>query len=106
MADRLPPQSGSLGAFVNAQPYKRVKALRRLLLKVLFPLPARGQAVHGSAVRECALRGGDIPALTRPSLLPRCLQRPTVAEREAPRQVADLVHGVEVGGRLLVRLSA
>src|SRR3954451_8779894 len=101
MADRLPSQSGSLGAFVNAQSYKRVKALRRLLLQVLLPLPARRQAVHRSAVGEGALRGRDVLGLAGPGFLRRCLEGATVAEREAPRQVADLVHGVEVGGRLL-----
>ena len=44
--------------------------------------------------------------LARPRLLRRCLQRAAVGEGEVPRQVADLVHRVEMRGRLLVGLAA
>ena len=34
------------------------------------------------------------------------LERTPIGESELPGQGAELVHGVEVGGRLLVRLAA
>src|SRR5262249_23743869 len=101
---RLPPQSGGLGAFIEAQSYETVKttkpawsrrpgigpnALRnaisefrlcRFLLQVLLPLPARGEAVHHGAVDEGALGGRDVFAPAGPGLLRRRLQRAAVAE--------------------------
>src|SRR5262249_55209398 len=129
---RLTPQSGGLGAFIEPQPYETVKAratkpawavsprglanaptwgsatfrLCRFLRQVLLPLPARCEAVHLGALDEGALGGRDVFAPAGPSLLRRRLQRTAVAEGEPPRQAADAVHGVEVGGCLLVRLAA
>src|SRR5262245_64695108 len=85
---------------------RRCRGLRRLLFQVLLPLAARGEAVHHGAVSERALRCGNILALAGPRLLRRRLQGTAIAEREPPRQAADPVHGVEVRGRLLVRLPA
>ena len=45
-------------------------------------------------------------ALAGPGLLRRRLQRAAVGEGELPGQAADPVHGVKMGGRLLVRLAA
>src|SRR5215203_6138138 len=78
----------------------------RHLLEVALPLAERCEAVHLGAVREGGLRGGDVAGLTAPGLLGRRLQGAAVRERELPREAADAVHGVEVGGRLLVRLAA
>src|SRR5262245_64108609 len=79
--------------------------LCRFLLQILLPLPARGEAVHHGAVDEGALGGGDVFAPAGPGLLRRRLQRAAVAEGDVPRQAADAVDGVEVGGCLLVRLA-
>src|SRR5262249_38355167 len=75
-------------------------------LQILLPLPARGEAVHHGAMGEGALGGRDVFAPAGPGLLRRGLQRAAVAEGDAPRQAADAVNGVEVGGCLLVRLAA
>src|SRR5262245_62730998 len=79
--------------------------LCRLLLQILLPLPTRGEAVHHGAMGEGALGGRDVFAPAGPGLLRRGLQRAAVAEGDAPRQAADAVDGVEVGGCLLVRLA-
>src|SRR6266700_6769910 len=79
---------------------------RRLLLEVLLPLSKRGEPVHHGAMGEGALRSGDVLGFARPGLLRRRLQRAAIAEAEPPGQAAELVHGVEVGGRLFVRLVA
>src|SRR5712671_2861627 len=65
--------------------------LRRLLLQILLPLAASGQAVHHGAVNEGPLRGGDVFALAGPRLLRRGLQRAAIAEGESPGQVTDPV---------------
>src|SRR5262249_20093583 len=80
--------------------------LCRFLLQILLPLPARGEAVHHGAVDEGALGSRDVFAPAGPGLLRRRLQRAAVAEGDAPRQAADAVDGVEVGGCLFVRLAA
>src|ERR1700730_17633579 len=61
---------------------------RCLLLQILFPLPARGQAVHHGAVGEGALGGGDVLGLAGPGLLRRCLERAAIAKCQSPRQAA------------------
>src|SRR6185312_8394338 len=81
-------------------------ASRRLLFQVRLPFAERGEAVHGGAMRESALRRGDVFLLAAPGLLRRRLQGASVGEGEFPWEAADLVHGVEMGGGLLVRLTA
>src|SRR6266446_4694944 len=81
-------------------------ALRRLLFKVGLPLAHAGKAVHPRAVGESALRGGNVLGLAGPGFLWRVLERATVGERQFPRQVGNAVHGVQMGRRFLVRLSA
>src|SRR5258708_15313084 len=57
-------------------------------------------------MREGPLSRGDVFGLAFPRRLRRVLKRTTVGEGKVPRQISDFVHGVEVGGRLLVALSA
>src|SRR5262245_24008874 len=78
----------------------------RLFLHVGFPLTKCRKPVHFRAMREGALRRGDVFRFALPDRLRGMLKRPTVREREPPRQISDLVHCIEVGGRLLVALSA
>src|ERR1043165_3599133 len=83
------------------------KRLSRLLaFQVGLPLAERRQAVHPGAVDKGALRGGDIFGLSGPGLLWGVLQRTAVGESELPGERGELVHSVEVGGRLLVGLAA
>src|SRR2546428_6706736 len=102
-----------MGALVNPEPYETVKArgfggirLRCLLLQIVLPLAEAGETVHHGAVREGALRRRDVFALARPCLLRGGLQRAAVAEGEPPRAAANSVYRIEMGGRLLVRLTA
>src|SRR4051794_33691307 len=81
-------------------------ASRRLLLQVLLPLAKRCETVHVRAMRECTLACGIVLRLARPRLLRRGLEGAAVGEGEIPWQVADLVHHVEMSGRLLVGLAA
>ena len=57
-------------------------------------------------MRKSALGGRDIFRFAFPGRLRCVLKRATVRERQLPGQIADLVHGVEMGGRLFVALSA
>src|SRR5688572_24315670 len=86
--------------------FELARRLRCLLLQILLPLALAGEAVHRGAMGEGTLGGGDVFALARPGLLRRRLQCAAIREGQFPRQSADLVHRVEVRGRLLVRLSA
>ena len=63
-------------------------------------------AASVKAMPEGFLRAADIRGLSRPRLLRRRLQRTPVREREVPRDAADAVDRVEVGGRLDVGLTA
>ena len=54
----------------------------------------------------CPLRRGNIFRFSLPGRLRRVLQRAAIREGQLPRQIADLVHCIEVGGCLLVALSA
>src|SRR5207247_10420027 len=102
-----------MGALVNPEPYETVKArgfggirLRCLLLQIVLPLAEAGETVHHGAVREGTLRRRDVFALARPCLLRGGLQRAAVAEGEPPRAAANSVYRIEMGGRLLVRLTS
>src|SRR3954452_5960978 len=83
------------------------KRLSRLFaFQVGPPLAERRQTVHPGAVDEGALGGGHVFGLSGPGLLGGMLQGTAVRESELPGERAQLVHGVEVGGRLLVGLAA
>src|ERR1051325_10730630 len=82
------------------------KRLSRLLFQVLLPLPQCRKTVHPGAMREGALGGRDVLGLAAPGLLRSGLQGAAVREGELPRERSELVHGVEMGGRLLVGLPA
>src|ERR1044072_5210300 len=82
------------------------KRLSRLLFQVLLPLAEGRKPVHPGTVREGALRRRDVLGLAAPGLLRRRLQRAAIRGGELPGQRPELVHGVEVGGRLLVGLAA
>ena len=71
-----------------------------------FHWPLLARPFMRGAVGERALGGGDVFALAAPRLLRRGLQRAAVGEGQLPRQAADLVHRVEMRGRVLVRLAA
>src|SRR5690606_2778085 len=75
-------------------------------LQAVVPLALGGQGVHPRAVDEGALGGRDVLGLAAPGLLRRGLQGAAVGEGHLPGEAADLVHRVEVGGGLLVRLAA
>src|ERR1043165_9081781 len=81
---------------------KAAKRVSRLLFQVLLPLPQCRKPVHPGAVREGALRRRDVLGLPAPGLLRRGLQRAAIGEGELPGEWPELVHGVEMGGRLLV----
>src|SRR5690242_9841832 len=79
------------------------KRLSRLFaFQVGLPLAERRKSVHPGAVDEGALRGRRVFGLSGPGLLRGVLQRTAIGEGELPGQRGELVHGVEVGGRLLV----
>src|SRR5690348_86367 len=82
------------------------KRLSRLLFQVLLPLPQCRKAVHPGAMREGALGGRDVLGLAAPRLLRGGLQGAPIREGELPWQRPELVHGVEMGGRLFVGLAA
>src|SRR5690349_19062287 len=82
------------------------KRLSRLLFQVLLPLPQCRKAVHPGAMREGALGGRDVLGLAAPGLLRGGLQGTAVGEGELPGERPELVHGVEMGGRLFVGLAA
>ena len=79
---------------------------RGFALEIGLPLAERRKPVHFGAMAERALRGGDVFRFARPSLLRRRLQRAAIGESQMPGQGAELVHGVEMRGRFLVRLAA
>ena len=81
-----------------------VRDLRRLLERLL-PFADGRQRIHLRAVREGALGGRRVLGLAAPGLLWRGLQRAAVGEGEHPRIAADGVHGGEMRGRVLVRLT-
>src|SRR5690242_11802456 len=81
------------------------RGLGGLFLQIRLPLSGRGGAVHARAMREGALARGDVLRLAAPGLLRSSLQRTSVGEGERPGQAADLVHRVEMRGRLFIRLA-
>ena len=84
----------------------RVKISCRPLLQLRFPLAECRETVHHGAMRESPLRRRDILALSSPRFLRCRLQGAAIRESEPPGQTAGLVHGVEVRGRILIRLAA
>src|SRR3954470_14556764 len=83
------------------------KRLSRLFaFQIGLPLAERRQPVHAGAVNEGPLRRRDVFGLPGPGLLRGVLQGAPVGEGELPGERTELVHGVEMGGRLLVRLAA
>src|SRR5213593_698770 len=103
-----PSSATPIGRKGGKSPFRRPKRshLRRLLLEIRLPLAERGEAVHAGTMGEGALRRGRVLRLAAPGLLRRRLQGAAVREGELPRRAADLVDGVEMGGRFLVRLAA
>jgi len=81
-------------------------ALRRPFFHIHFPLAERGEAVHPRPMSESLLGGADVFGLAFPCGLGCVLERSPVGECQLPGQVADLVHRVEMRGRLRVALAA
>src|ERR1035437_3705547 len=73
-------------------------------LEVWGVLAGAGQAVELGPVQEGLLGRSAVGRVATPRLLRRGLQRPAVREAQLPRMRAALVHGVEVGGGVLVAL--
>src|SRR5689334_10791375 len=91
-------------SFIAAQlPPKRLSRL--FAFQIGLPLAEGGKPVHAGAVDKRALCGAHIFGLSGPSLLRGVLQGTAVREGELPGERPKLVHGIEVGGRLLVGLA-
>src|SRR5215475_15134688 len=81
-------------------------SLCRLLFQVGRPLALACERIHARAMCECPLARGDVLGLARPCLLRCRLQCATVGEGEPPGQGSQPVHGIEMGGSLLISLAA
>src|SRR5437016_5345128 len=79
---------------------------RSFFFQVRIPLADSGEAVHARTMCERTLCQSEIGGLAVPRLLWRRLQGAAVGESEPPGNVEALVDGVQMCGRVFVRLSA